>query len=317
VERRPPGVCAQGVSRSPSLKFESLRGGAGGGGEKNCLRRSMRPPRAKPALSQCPSALLVASRRYDVIEDLYSTKTAAMHFLQRLCRTRRKSQLDAVMAQLVGLLKEYAAAAAAAVAGAGGARVPREVERRMDGALLAIGSLEDVMKVRGGDCCCGGCGDHRTDFRAAAGAAAGAPLPRRCILTPPALCRPSIHHPPPHPTPPRRSASRGTAPSWSPCCSSTSPRCSRRPRATCAPRRPGWRGCTRTWSLRGAGGGGTPSPPCCSASSPRWATQSCRCGWTPPSRVSPEGAESAAQPSFPVFFFETEYAVSLLLSNAL
>ena len=47
---------------------------------------------------------------------------------------------------LLGVLGEYKAAAA--VAAAGGAVVPVGLARKLDGALLAIGTLHDVLKVR-------------------------------------------------------------------------------------------------------------------------------------------------------------------------
>lgn len=74
---------------------------------------------------------------YDIMEDIYSTKTAAMNFLHELCKARAKGNLDMLMAHLVGVLNEYQAAHPGA---------PVALARKMDGALLAIGTLSDVLK---------------------------------------------------------------------------------------------------------------------------------------------------------------------------
>eukprot|EP00887_Chlorella_sp_A99_P003658 scaffold7.g3658.t1 len=76
---------------------------------------------------------------YDVIEDIYSTKTAAMNFLHELCKARPKGNLDMLMRHLAGVLAEYAAERQGADAA---------LARRMDGALLAVGTLNDVLKQK-------------------------------------------------------------------------------------------------------------------------------------------------------------------------
>jgi importin-7 len=81
---------------------------------------------------------------YDVIEDIYAARTAAMTLMHALCTGRKKSQLDPIMAHVVGILNEAREAAA-------GGQMTQQVAWRLDGALLAIGSLEGVLKVRKGE----------------------------------------------------------------------------------------------------------------------------------------------------------------------
>ncbi len=76
---------------------------------------------------------------YDVIEDVYSSKTAAMGVIDALCNSRKKTQLDPIMAHIVAVMSECAPAVADinAVAAA----------RRLDGALLAVGTLAERLKT--------------------------------------------------------------------------------------------------------------------------------------------------------------------------
>lgn len=144
------------------------------------LRTASLPSRCAPA-TQCthPPA---PPQGYDIMEDIYSTRTAAMSFLHELCKARPKGNLEPLMAvgtrgwvvrvvvagcwpraeqrcaaaslptrrpaytrappqqHLVGVLNEYKAAHPGA---------PAPLARRMDGALLALGTLADVLKVGG------------------------------------------------------------------------------------------------------------------------------------------------------------------------
>ena len=75
---------------------------------------------------------------YDVIEDIYSSKTAAMGVIDSLCKSRKKSQLDPVMTHIVRVVGECGGAGGDAGAGA--------AARRLDGALLAVGTLCDRLK---------------------------------------------------------------------------------------------------------------------------------------------------------------------------
>ena len=77
---------------------------------------------------------------YDVLEDIYSSKTAAMNLLDELCKVRKKSQLDLIMGQIVAILNNAQSAAQ-------DNSMPPEVARKLDGAMLAIGSLESVLQV--------------------------------------------------------------------------------------------------------------------------------------------------------------------------
>lgn len=76
---------------------------------------------------------------YDVIEDIYSSKTAAMNVLQTLCSSRKKSQLDGIMAHVVGLLDALGPSARSDTKAV-------DEARRLDGALLAIGSLSRTLQ---------------------------------------------------------------------------------------------------------------------------------------------------------------------------
>lgn len=78
---------------------------------------------------------------YDVVEDMYSTKTAAANLMHILVTKKPKNHLDRVMGTLAGVFAEHATAIAA-----GGGAVSVALARRMDGALLLVGSLSDVFK---------------------------------------------------------------------------------------------------------------------------------------------------------------------------
>ncbi|PKA61740.1 Exportin-2 [Apostasia shenzhenica] len=72
---------------------------------------------------------------YDIIEDLYSPRTAAMDFVSELVRKRGKGNLQKFIQFIVGILRRYEEA-------------PLELKsfRQKDGALLAIGTLCDKLK---------------------------------------------------------------------------------------------------------------------------------------------------------------------------
>ncbi|KAG0478458.1 hypothetical protein HPP92_013177 [Vanilla planifolia] len=72
---------------------------------------------------------------YDIIEDLYSPRTAAMDFVSELVRKRGKANLHKFVQFIVEILRRYDEA-------------PLELKpfRQKDGALLAIGTLCDKLK---------------------------------------------------------------------------------------------------------------------------------------------------------------------------
>nr|XP_043623852.1 importin beta-like SAD2 isoform X1 [Erigeron canadensis] len=72
---------------------------------------------------------------YDIIEDLYSPRTAAMDFVSELVRKRGKQNLQKFILFIVEIFKRYEEA-------------PIEIKpyRQKDGALLAIGTLCDKLK---------------------------------------------------------------------------------------------------------------------------------------------------------------------------
>ncbi|KAF5182902.1 Importin beta-like sad2 [Thalictrum thalictroides] len=71
---------------------------------------------------------------YDIIEDLYSPRTAAMDFVSELVRKRGKENLQKFILFIVGIFKKYDAS------------VEFKPYRPKDGALLAIGALCDKLK---------------------------------------------------------------------------------------------------------------------------------------------------------------------------
>ncbi|KAL6523812.1 secondary alcohol dehydrogenase (SADH2) [Orobanche hederae] len=72
---------------------------------------------------------------YDIIEDLYSPRTAAMDFVSELVRKRGKKNLQKFLLFIVEVFKRYEDAAA-----------EYKPYRQKDGALLAIGALCDKLK---------------------------------------------------------------------------------------------------------------------------------------------------------------------------
>ncbi|KAK8571534.1 hypothetical protein V6N13_047207 [Hibiscus sabdariffa] len=72
---------------------------------------------------------------YDIIEDLYSPRTASMDFVSELVRKRGKENLPKFIQFIVGIFKRYDEA-------------PLEYKpyRQKDGALLAVGALCDKLK---------------------------------------------------------------------------------------------------------------------------------------------------------------------------
>lgn len=72
---------------------------------------------------------------YDIIEDLYSPRTAAMDFVSELVRKRGRENLQKFIQFIVEILKRYDEALA-----------EHKPYRQKDGALLAIGALCDKLK---------------------------------------------------------------------------------------------------------------------------------------------------------------------------
>lgn len=152
--------------------------------------------------ADCSSSILIAGCRcrcaaltdvmlmqgYDVMEEMYNEKTAAMNFVHELCKVRTKGNLEAFMALCINVMNEYqvrpslwsvypmppgkacltsqmAECQGSALitriltksggtstkirvfaAQAAGQNPTKEQSRRMDGAFLAIGALNDVLK---------------------------------------------------------------------------------------------------------------------------------------------------------------------------
>ncbi|CAN6270635.1 unnamed protein product [Urochloa humidicola] len=72
---------------------------------------------------------------YDIIEDLYSPRTAAMDFVNELVRKRGKGTLQKFIQFIVGIFMRYDEAS-----------IESKPYRQKDGALLAIGTLCDRLK---------------------------------------------------------------------------------------------------------------------------------------------------------------------------
>lgn len=75
---------------------------------------------------------------YDLIEDIYSSKTAAMSVIDALCNSRKKTQLDPIMAHIVSVMGECAPSV--------GDVNNIAAARRLDGALLSVGTLAERLK---------------------------------------------------------------------------------------------------------------------------------------------------------------------------
>lgn len=73
---------------------------------------------------------------YDIIEDIYSPKSAAVTVICELCSKKKKKQLDPTMAHLASILQEVHAAGPAA---------SDAMARKLDGALYAVGSLAGIL----------------------------------------------------------------------------------------------------------------------------------------------------------------------------
>jgi len=71
----------------------------------------------------------------DIIEDLYSPRTAAMDFVNELVRKRGKGNLQKFIHFIVGIFMRYDEAS-----------IELKPYRQKDGALLAIGTLCDRLK---------------------------------------------------------------------------------------------------------------------------------------------------------------------------
>lgn len=90
---------------------------------------------------QCPGVFPIRFQGYDVYEDMLGPKTAAANFISTLAQKKPKSHLPSLMARLVEVMNAHAAAVKAG-------NVPMELARQMDGAMLAIGSLNNTLKTR-------------------------------------------------------------------------------------------------------------------------------------------------------------------------
>ncbi|KAG5399673.1 hypothetical protein IGI04_014280 [Brassica rapa subsp. trilocularis] len=72
---------------------------------------------------------------YDIIEDLYSPRTASMDFVTELIRKRGKDNFPKFIQFIVGIFKRY-----------GEAPLEQKPYRQKDGALLAVGTLCDKLR---------------------------------------------------------------------------------------------------------------------------------------------------------------------------
>lgn len=72
---------------------------------------------------------------YDIIEDMYSPRTAAINFISELFRKRGKENLQKFLAFIVSVFQQYDAAPNG-----------QKPYRQKDGALLAVGALSDKLR---------------------------------------------------------------------------------------------------------------------------------------------------------------------------
>jgi len=79
---------------------------------------------------------------YDIMEEMYNPRTAAMNFLHEVCKVRGKLSLDFYMSHVVQCFDAYISACG------GGIDCPVKEARQMDGALLSVGTLYDVLKKK-------------------------------------------------------------------------------------------------------------------------------------------------------------------------
>eukprot|EP00873_Tetraselmis_striata_P029005 jgi/Tetstr1/449269/TSEL_036472.t1 len=77
---------------------------------------------------------------YDIIEEMYNPRTAAMNMLHEVCKVRGKNSLDFYMEHVVRCFNAYAQA--------GPQPDDAAVARNMDGALLSMGTLYDVLRKK-------------------------------------------------------------------------------------------------------------------------------------------------------------------------
>lgn len=85
---------------------------------------------------------------YDILEDMYSPRTAAQNLMLIIAQKKRKAHLEPLMAAVAAALSAYATAAREAEAAGHPGAVPLGVARAMDGALLAVGTCADVLKTK-------------------------------------------------------------------------------------------------------------------------------------------------------------------------
>eukprot|EP00884_Botryococcus_braunii_P004058 jgi/Botrbrau1/13653/Bobra.0292s0003.1 len=76
---------------------------------------------------------------YDIMEEIYNTKTAAINFIHELCSKRPKGNLDNFMSHIAGIMTSFSKAANEGT-------LTLQLARQTDGAFLAVGALTDVLK---------------------------------------------------------------------------------------------------------------------------------------------------------------------------
>eukprot|EP00798_Chlamydomonas_sp_ICE-L_P030405 gene30405-35410_t len=76
---------------------------------------------------------------YDILEDMYSPKTAAANLAHELC-SKKKAHLEAFMALIVQVFAAFNAKVVS------GEKLTAVETRKMDGAMLAVGIMTDILK---------------------------------------------------------------------------------------------------------------------------------------------------------------------------
>jgi hypothetical protein len=80
---------------------------------------------------------------YDFLENPYDVKMAAINFAHQLCMRKKAPHMQKFMAFMLGVLGTFAAERTAGA-------ISQVASQRMDGALMAIGSLSNILHKKVG-----------------------------------------------------------------------------------------------------------------------------------------------------------------------
>ena len=95
-----------------------------------------------------PNPPVMYMQGYDILEDMYSPRTAAQNLLLIIAQKKRKAHLAPLMGHIAAALSAHDAAVREATAAGGLPAAPAAIARRMDGALLALGTCAETLKSK-------------------------------------------------------------------------------------------------------------------------------------------------------------------------